>query len=93
MIGEHFHYVRPGANPFLVASEGAAWRQLLARSYALVVIDGVTDALTMFGYATKDNDGITAFSRDVPRRLADRPLALALAPSRGLHGPGPALAV
>jgi len=39
MIAEHFHYVRPGANPFLVASEGAAWRQLLANSYALVVID------------------------------------------------------
>ncbi len=72
MIAEHFHYVRPGANPLLVASEGAAWRQLLARSYALVVIDGITDALTMFGYATKDNDGITAFSRDVPRRLADQ---------------------
>jgi len=72
MIGEHFHYVRPGANPLLVASEGAAWHQLLAGSYALVVIDGVTDALTMFGHATKDNDGITAFSRDVPRRLADQ---------------------
>ena len=72
MISEHFHYVRPGANPLLVASEGAAWRQLLAESYALVVIDGVTDALTMFGHATKDNDGITAFSRDVPRRLADQ---------------------
>jgi len=71
-IAEHFYYVRPGANPLLVASEGAAWRQLLARSYALVVIDGVTDALTMFGHATKDNDGITAFSRDVPRRLADQ---------------------
>jgi len=64
--------VRPGANPLLVESEGAAWRQLLARSYALVAIDGVTDALTMFGHATKDNDGITAFSRDVPRRLADQ---------------------
>jgi len=72
MIAEHFHYVRPGANPLLVASEGAAWRQLLAKAYALVVIDGVTDALTMFGHATKDNDGITAFSRDAPRRLADQ---------------------
>ncbi len=72
MIAEHFRYVRPGANPLLVASEGAAWRQLLANSYALIVIDGVTDALTMFGHATKDNDGITAFSRDVPRRLADQ---------------------
>jgi len=72
MIAQHFHYVRPGANPLLVASEGGAWRQLLAKAYALVVIDGVTDALTMFGHATKDNDGITAFSRDVPRRLADQ---------------------
>jgi len=71
MIAEHFHYVRPGADPFLVASEGAAWRQLLARSYALVVIGGITDALTIFGHATKDNDGITAFSRDVPRAAVD----------------------
>jgi hypothetical protein len=34
MIDEHFPYVRPGANPFLVASEGAACRQLLAKRRA-----------------------------------------------------------
>lgn len=70
-IMKNFHYVRPESAPYTVP-ERSAWRALLDGSYALVVIDGVTDALTMFGHATKDNDGIAVWLRDVPRKLADR---------------------
>ena len=68
----HFHYVRPAADPYRNAGERVAWDELLTRPYALAVIDGVTDALGIFGAETKDNDSITEFNRRVPRRIADK---------------------
>lgn len=69
---KHFHYVRPHAAPDSSADERHAWNALLEQRYALAVIDGVTDALTIFNYKTKENDDITAWMRRFPRRLADR---------------------
>lgn len=53
-------------------AERAAWEAVLATEYALVVIDGITDALTVFGKGSLDNDDIAAWSREVPRAIADR---------------------
>lgn len=71
-ISAHFHYVRPDANPTASAADVTAWNGLLAHEYSLVVIDGVTDALGLFGYSTKDNDDITAWMRVMPKQLANR---------------------
>ena len=57
-VSEHFHYVHPETTPSSSA-ERAAWDALLAGRYELAVIDGVTDALGLFGYATKDNGDVT----------------------------------
>lgn len=46
------------------------WKALLAPGAALVVIDGVTEALTMWGGETKDNDSITKWMREFPRKIA-----------------------
>ncbi|CAL8975439.1 hypothetical protein TESS_TESS_00849 [Tessaracoccus sp. O5.2] len=69
-IRSHLHYVHPETN--LQRSDALRdWDQLLAHPYALAVIDGVTEALTMFGWATKENDDITTWHRVMPRRIAD----------------------
>ncbi len=48
------------------------WDGLLGQRYDLVVLDGVTEALAVFGAASKDNDEVTAWIRRVPRTLAQR---------------------
>lgn len=69
-IRAHFTYVRPEVDPRKFPHERAAVAELLARPYALAVIDGVTEALGIFGASTKDNDEITAFMRVLPRTVA-----------------------
>jgi len=46
------------------------WQALLDTPTTLIVIDGVTEALTMWGGETKDNDTITTWTRKFPRALA-----------------------
>lgn len=46
------------------------WKALLEPGASLVVIDGVTEALTMWGGETKDNDSITKWMREFPRKIA-----------------------
>lgn len=70
-IGQLFIYVRPELNPYAL-TETDAFRELLSRRPALVVLDGVTDALVQFGASSKDNDEITKWHRYVPRAIADR---------------------
>lgn len=69
---KHFHYVRPQSSPDANLDERSAFTALLEQRYALAVIDGVTDALTIFNFKTKENDDITAWMRSFPRRIADR---------------------
>jgi len=66
-----FIYVRPELNPYAL-TETEAFRALLGRRPALVILDGVTDALVQFGASSKDNDEITKWHRYVPRTIADR---------------------
>lgn len=67
---QHFTYIRPERSWAGSVKEHEAWQQLLTQTFTLAVIDGVTEALTMFGFETNDNDGITKFNRLIPRRIA-----------------------
>lgn len=67
-IAEHVRYVRPDRKPG--EADLAAYHQLLEHPWAVVVVDGLTEALVMWGGVTKDNDAVTAFMRALPRRLA-----------------------
>lgn len=69
-IRAHFTYVRPEVDPRKFPHEREAIAALLGKPYALAVIDGVTEALGIFGASTKDNDDITAFMRLLPRTVA-----------------------
>lgn len=76
-IAALFIYVRPELNPYAL-TETDSFRELLGRRPALVVLDGVTDALVQFGASSKDNDEITKWHRYVPRTIADRTKAAVL---------------
>lgn len=66
-----FTYIRPEVNPYALA-EVDAFRDLLTRRPALVIIDGVTDALVQSGVGSKENDEITRWHRAVPRMITNR---------------------
>ena len=67
-----FVYVRPEVRPDASGRELRAWLDVLGGRFALAIVDGVTDSLGIFGYSTKDNDDVTRWSRELPRRIADR---------------------
>ena len=67
LIRAHFTYIRPEAAP---NEADQHWQTILGNNYALAIIDGVTEALTIWGGETKDNDTITLWTRRFPRRLA-----------------------
>lgn len=70
-IAERFHYLRPSE----AIGEGQHVRELadlIAETRpALVVIDGVTEAMVMHGLDPNSNRDAAAFGRILPRRLAD----------------------
>lgn len=67
---QHFTYIRPERSWKASIAEHEAWKTIIDRHYTLAIIDGVTEALTMFGFETNDNDGITKFMRLIPRQIA-----------------------
>lgn len=71
-ILDHLHYLRPQVAPSHLTMEGAAWERRLGTRYALVVLDGVTEAFSVYGVGSLDNDEVTAWIRRVPKRLAAR---------------------
>jgi hypothetical protein len=72
LISKWFAYRRPERSPAGDPEELAAWNALMAAVYVLVVLDGVTDAMGLFGKASKDNDDAAAFAKLLPRQIADR---------------------
>jgi hypothetical protein len=72
LIAKWFHYRRPERSPAGDPEELAAWNALMITAYVLVVLDGVTDAMGLFGKASKDNDDAAAFAKLLPRQIADR---------------------
>lgn len=71
IIAALFTYIRPEVNPYAL-TEKEAFIKLLSTRPALVVIDGVTDALAQSGVASKDNDDITKWHRAIPRMITYR---------------------
>lgn len=71
-IMRHFHYVRPQLHPTGTQQERAAFHDLLGRSYGLAIIDGVTEAFAIFSVKSIDNDEVTRWGREIPRRIADQ---------------------
>ena len=70
-VGARFTYVRPEVRPTATSGEAAAFLDLQRRDYDLIVIDGVTESLSIWGTETNDNDGIVGWTRLFPRALAD----------------------
>jgi hypothetical protein len=64
----HFHYVRPeealGAHP--------TYLEMLLKSVdpSLVIIDGVTEAMTLEGFSLTDNQDAAEFFKNVPTKMA-----------------------
>lgn len=71
-IVRNLHYIKPEVNPLAYPDEADAWGQLLRNRYALAIIDGVTEAFSVYGVKSIDNDEVTTWGRAVPRRIASR---------------------
>ena len=65
---QYFSYIRPeGARN----ADDPYWQAILEpNSATLIIIDGVTESLTMWGGESKDNDAITRWMRLFPRTVA-----------------------
>jgi hypothetical protein len=65
---QYLTYIRPETARQL---DDPYWDAILAPdSASLIVIDGVTESLTMWGGETVDNDSITKWMRQFPRKVA-----------------------
>lgn len=65
---QYFTYIRPDGPR---DADDPYWQAILEPDSAtLVIIDGVTESLTMWGGETKDNDAITRWMRIFPRTVA-----------------------
>ena len=74
-IRQRFDYIRPEVAPAAGTPERAAWLALLQRRYALVVLDGVTEAMDVLASRTPGqdlNERIASFLRRYPTLLAMR---------------------
>lgn len=70
-IVERFDYRRPDEDPaFGNALAALDWEAITKTRYALAVIDGVTEAFTVWGVGSMDNDEVTTWGRRVPKALA-----------------------
>lgn len=70
-IRDHFDYRLPEVKP----DKGTAyddWCEMIAGTYSLAILDGVTESLGLFGYSTKDNDDITTWNRSVPKMISTK---------------------
>ncbi|WP_084985475.1 bifunctional DNA primase/polymerase [Prescottella equi] len=66
---DRFVYVHPEES---LNSDAArdAFAALVTHPFTLAVVDGVTDAMGVFGYSLTDNDDIAKWQRELPRRIA-----------------------
>lgn len=66
-IAERLRYVQPAVSS---DADPVAFSRLLGRSYALAVLDGVTESLGLYGASSNDGDDVTRWGRKLPRRIA-----------------------
>lgn len=77
MIRDRFAYLRPTA-PITSARNRADLADLLADlNPTLVILDGVTEAMTLHGLELKDNTDVARFAAQLPRWIAERGPAVA----------------
>lgn len=69
-IRDHFHYIRPSGSPGLIGT--ALLTEAITPSTTLATIDGVTEAMSIYGLKTKDDTDVAAFWRRLPRLIANR---------------------
>lgn len=69
LLRQHLTYVRPDEK---FNEESPEWQNLLSRRFALVVMDGVTEAMGLAGLEMNDNTDVTTFYRLMPNALAAR---------------------
>ena len=66
-MAEHLAYVRPEMVP---NADDKAWRDVLSVPRELVIIDGVTAAMSIFGASSQDNDETTKWQSVFPAKVA-----------------------
>lgn len=74
-IKANLDYRRPEVGPNATPAEAAAWMEMMSGRYAIVVIDGVTDSLGLWSLKSTDNDEVSRWMQQFPRRLAARTYA------------------
>lgn len=70
VLGERFAYLSPDVNPANSERAREDFQKLVRASFDLVVIDGTTDALGVFGASTREEDEVARFMRTLPRPFA-----------------------
>lgn len=63
-------YLSPQAKPDAFDGSGSAFEELLARPYALAIIDGLTEALSLWGLDGRHEGEVAPWYRRVPKRIA-----------------------
>ncbi|MCE0488124.1 AAA family ATPase [Ornithinimicrobium sediminis] len=71
LLGRAFVYVRPTTGHETPADR-AQWDALLTTQFDLVVLDGITEAFSLFDVTSTDNDEVTTWMRAVPKAVAER---------------------
>jgi hypothetical protein len=66
-IRRYFHYVRPENRP--TPADLADLGEILALRPTLGVIDGITEAMALYGYEINDNNGAAVFGRELLRPI------------------------
>ncbi len=74
-IKAYLDYRRPEVGPNATPAEAAAWLEMMSGRYVIVVIDGVTDSLGLWSLKSTDNDEVSRWMQQFPRRLAARTTA------------------
>lgn len=69
-VVERFAYVHPEVDP-RNPNEAPTFEAMLTQRFDLAVLDGVTDAVGLFGLESRDNDALTLWARFLPKRIAD----------------------
>lgn len=71
MLAEGLTYIRPGEQPLPGTDAERAFNDVLGGRYRFATVDGVTDALTVYGLNPNEGTDVASFIRRVPRRIAD----------------------
>ena len=69
-VRARFAYVHPEVDP-RNPNEAETFEAMLTQRFDLAVLDGVTDAVGLFGLESRDNDALTVWARLLPKRIAE----------------------